>query len=165
MGTHFTGSADQTAVLDAYIKLLRASASVTSRVHGHLKDWKLTTGQLGVLDALYHLGSLSQSELAKKHLMSNANVTTVVDNLEKHRLVRRERQSDDRRFIKVHLTDKGRSLFQKVFPIHVSLIEKEMAALTREELKELGRLCRKLGLKGSERDSWGDGTPQRRTTT
>jgi MarR family 2-MHQ and catechol resistance regulon transcriptional repressor len=152
MGTHFIGPANQRAALDAYIKLVRASASVTARVHVHLKAWKLTIGQLGVLDALYHLGPLSQGELAKKHLMSNANITMVVDNLEKRGLVRRERQTDDRRFVKVHLTDEGLRIFREVFLPHVATIEREMSALTRAEQEELGRLCRKLGLKRAETD-------------
>jgi MarR family 2-MHQ and catechol resistance regulon transcriptional repressor len=164
MGTHFKGKTSEVAALDAYIKLVRASASVTSRVHAHLKEWNLTVGQLGVLDALSHLGSLSQGELARKHLMSNANITMVVDNLEKRGLVRRERQADDRRIVKVHLTDEGQDLFRKVFSTHVSQIENAMAILTREEQKQLGRLCRKLGLAQSDTDAQ-DGTTQRRTGT
>ena len=34
----------------------------------------------------------------------------VVDNLEKHNLVRRQRSAEDRRFVTVHLTDEGRRL-------------------------------------------------------
>lgn len=162
MGTHFQGESTKVAALDSYIKLVRASASVTARVHAHLKQWNLTAGQLGVLDALSHLGSLSQGELARKHLMSNANITMVVDNLEKRGLVRRERQSDDRRIVKVHLTDAGRNLFEKVFSTHVSQIEEAMGMLTREEQTELGRLCRKVGLMRDSIDAQGR-TTQRRT--
>jgi len=164
MGTHFKGRTNEVAALDTYIKLVRASASVTSRVHAHLRQWHLTIGQLGVLDALSHLGPLSQGELAKKHLMSNANITMVVDNLEKRGLVRRERQPDDRRIVKVHLTDEGRNLFRQVFSTHVSQVEKAMSILTREEQNELGRLCRKVGLMRPDSETH-DETSQRRTVT
>jgi MarR family transcriptional regulator, 2-MHQ and catechol-resistance regulon repressor len=165
MGTQFKGRASEVEALDAYIKLVRASSSVTSRVHAHLKQWHLTVGQFGVLDALSHLGSLSQGELAKKHLMSNANITMVVDNLEKRGLVRRERQPDDRRIVKVHLTDAGRNLFRQVFSTHVSQIEEAMSILTREEQRDLGRLCRKVGLTKPDSNAHDDEAPQRRTVT
>ena len=88
MATHYKGPPRQVSALDSYIKLMRASHSVTALIHRHLSEWKLTISQFGVLDALYHLGPLFQRDLAKKHLMSDANITMVVDNLEKRSLVR-----------------------------------------------------------------------------
>jgi CDP-glucose 4,6-dehydratase len=44
---------------------------------------------------------MSQSEIGAKLLKSSGNVTLVVDNLEKRGLVRRERDSDDRRVVTV----------------------------------------------------------------
>jgi len=83
--------------------------------------------------------------LAKKRLRSAGNITMVIDNLEKHGLVRREPGVDDRRVNMVHLTDAGRELITRVFPGHVHAILREMGVLTPVEQDELGRLCRKLG--------------------
>jgi MarR family 2-MHQ and catechol resistance regulon transcriptional repressor len=69
----------------------------------------------------------------------------VVDNLEKRGLVERKREIEDRRFITVNLTEKGRRLINEIFPSHVSAIVKEMSILTDVEQEELRRLCRKLG--------------------
>jgi MarR family 2-MHQ and catechol resistance regulon transcriptional repressor len=69
----------------------------------------------------------------------------VIDNLEKHGLVRRERQEDDRRMIMIHLSPKGRKLIERVFPQHAKEIVREMSSLTPNEQKDLRRLCRKLG--------------------
>ena len=44
---------------------MRATNKTTSNVHEHLKDDNLTVSQFGVLEALYHLGPLSQSELRR----------------------------------------------------------------------------------------------------
>jgi MarR family 2-MHQ and catechol resistance regulon transcriptional repressor len=145
MGTHFHGTKKEIRALDAYIKLMKAAKSATSRIHRHLKPWNLTTGQLAILDALYHLGPLSQRDLAEKILVTSGNITMVVDNLEKRSLVERIRRSEDRRFVTVHLTDKGASLFEEMFLGHVERIVAEMDALTGLEQEELGRLCRKLG--------------------
>lgn len=74
---------NQRNALNVFVKLMRASNTVNTRIHGHLKEDNLTVSQFGVLEALYHLGPLSQSELGIKILKSNANLTTVVDSLEK----------------------------------------------------------------------------------
>ena len=94
----------QRSALNVYVKLMRASNRATAGIHGHLKDDNLTVSQFGVLEALYHLGSLSQSELGEKILKSNANLTTVVDGLEKKSLVERRRSDKDRRRVTVRLS-------------------------------------------------------------
>ena len=147
MGTHHKGSEDEIQALNSYIKLMRASQSVSVRIHRHMSEHGLTAGRLGVLDALYHLGPLSQLDLARKNLVSAGNITMVVDNLEKRRLVKRERQSQDRRIVKVRLTQEGRALFSEIFPKHVKIIVDEMGALSFTEQGDLASLCRKLGLK------------------
>ena len=150
MGTHFKGPKGIMQALDAYIKLVRASESVTSRVIKHLDDDGLTVSQFGVLEALLHLGPLSQRELAQKILKSGGNVTMVIDNLEKRGLVTRERDEHDRRLYRITLTPTGRKLIKSIFPRHAGKIASQMNILTKEELKELGDLCRKLGLQQAE---------------
>ncbi|MDF1555719.1 MAG: MarR family transcriptional regulator [Deferrisomatales bacterium] len=146
MGTHYQGSRGERTALDAFIKLTRAAESVGARAHATLKDRGLTVSQFGVLEALYHLGSLCQKELAGKLLKSGGNLTTVVDNLESRGLVKRQRRPGDRRFVIVQLTPAGRERITGLFPDHATRIAAEMAALTIEEQEQLGRLCRKLGL-------------------
>ena len=80
-------------------------------------------------------------------LKSGGNITTVVDNLEKRGLVERRRCSEDRRVIYAHLTAAGEQAIKAHFPKHAEQIEREMSVLTAPELAELGRLCRKLGLR------------------
>lgn len=134
-------------VLKSFIKLVRAAESVTVRSHRHLYEVNLSFGQFAVLEALYNLGPLCQKDLAQKILKTPRNITMIVDNLEKRGLVRRERDAGDRRFLNIHLTAQGKEIFRKVFPRHVKHLEQEMTVLTKEELEELGRLCRILGTK------------------
>lgn len=145
MGTHFEGTEEQVRALEAYIKLMRASGSVTARVHRAMTRQRLTVSQFGTLEALYHLGPLSQTELGKKILKTSGNITVVIDNLERRSLVQRQRNQRDRRCVIVTLTDQGRATIEKVFPGHVERIVAEMSALTADEQQQLARLCRKLG--------------------
>jgi len=147
----YKGKREQVRALSAYVKLVRAAESVTARIHRHLADVNLTLSQFGVLEALFHLGPLSQVDLAKKILRSSGNVTMVIDNLEKRGLVSRERDRGDRRYYRIHLTTSGRRLMSGVFTSHADRISKEMGILTQAEQEELARLCRKLGLGKEER--------------
>lgn len=150
MPTHHKGRPDTVRALNAYINLARASDSLLGRMSAQLEREGLTTGQFGVLEALLHIGPMCQHTLGKKLLRSGGNITMVVDNLEKHGWVRRERQEDDRRLIKIHLTPQGRKLIERVFPEHASAIKKEMSVLQPREQESLRRICRKLG-RGDER--------------
>ena len=146
MGTRHQGPIEEINALNAFIKLQRASESVSTRVHAVLPEG-LTITQFGVLEAIYHMGPLCQGELAEKLLRSGGNLTLVVDNLEKAGYVLRERDPADRRFVVVKLTDKGTKFITGLFPKVVSNVTREMAILSSTELLDLSRLCKKIGLK------------------
>jgi len=147
MGTHYKGTAAEVRALDTYIKLLRAVDSLKARIDSHQTAGDVTDSQFGTLEMLYHLGPLIQKTIGKKLIISKSNVVAVVDELEKRGLVKRQRSREDRRCVFVHLTENGRTLIQKLLPDHAAAITEEMSCLTAAEQKELGRLCRKLGLK------------------
>ena len=132
--------------LNTYTKLMRAAESITARTHRHLSSKGLTISQFGVLEALYHLGPLSQKQIGQKILRSRGNITMIIDNLEKRGLVMRKRHKADRRVFVVHLTDDGNKLISKIFPPHATKISDEMSILSAAEQETLGSLCKKLGL-------------------
>ena len=146
MGTRHRGSIEEINTLNAFIKLQRASESVSTRVHSVLPEG-LTITQFGVLESLHHIGPLCQGELAEKLLRSGGNLTLVVDNLEKAGYVLRERDPADRRFVVVKLTEKGNRFISEIFPLVVANVTREMKVLSSTELLDLGRLCKKIGLK------------------
>jgi MarR family 2-MHQ and catechol resistance regulon transcriptional repressor len=131
--------------LNAFITLVRASEAVSAALHRDLVARRLTTSQFGVLEVLLHLGPLCQGEVAAKLLRSGASMTSVVEGLEKRGLVVRQRTEEDKRFVRVALTGKGRRLIEEIFPGHAKAIARLFGALGRDEQDELRRLCRKLG--------------------
>lgn len=146
MPTHYQGTEEEKLALDAFIKFTRAGSSLEARLvaSGLLGDLTLT--QFGVLETLYHLGPLCQGELSHKLLKSTGNTTLVLDNLEKHGLVRRVRSEEDRRMIRIELTELGKARIEEVLPGQIAEIVEQMSVLSPQELAELGRLCKKLGL-------------------
>lgn len=146
MGTKYEGTADEVRALNSYIKLNRASESIMNRTTEHLGHYNLTLSQFSVLEALHHLGKLTQVELAQKLLKSTGNMTTVLQNLEKRGLICRQRSADDQRYVFVTITETGRELITRIFPTHVAGIVQAMGALSAEEQETLAALCRKLGI-------------------
>ena len=69
-----------------------------------------------------------------------------MEGLEKRGLVVRQRTEEDKRFVRVALTGKGRRLIEEIFPRHAEAVARRFGVLTGEEQEQLRRLCRKLGL-------------------
>ena len=149
MPTHFTGTRAEMRTLDTFIKLSRCHDSVIARLAAQNTIGDLTFSQFAVLEALYHLGTMTQGEISSKILKSTSNITTVIDNLERDGLVQRERNTDDRRVIHVHLTEAGTRKLESVFPDHVAALVEIFSILSATEQQTLGALCKKLG-KGME---------------
>jgi MarR family 2-MHQ and catechol resistance regulon transcriptional repressor len=145
MPTRFPGTRAERRTLDTFIKLTRCTNSVLTRLAERNTIGDLTYSQFAVLEALYHLGSMTQSEISTKVLKSGSNMTTVIDNLERDGLVRRERDAKDRRVIHIHLTEAGTGKIEAVFPNHVAVLVEEFGVLSASEQETLGKLCKKLG--------------------
>jgi MarR family 2-MHQ and catechol resistance regulon transcriptional repressor len=150
MPTHYKGSAREVRALDTFVKLTRATETLGGQLQRHLASLEITPPQFAVLEALLHVGPMSQSELGRKLLRSNPNMTALLDNLERNKWIQRERSPEDRRVVVVSLTPEGRRVIERVFPAHAAHVAALMGALTADEQETLGALCKKLGLSLSE---------------
>jgi MarR family 2-MHQ and catechol resistance regulon transcriptional repressor len=131
--------------LTMWVKLARAFSVLNRRTDEHIRSFGLTQPQFGAFECLGHKGPLTLGELCRKQLVSGGNMTVVIDHLERDGLVERVRSTEDRRAIQVHLTPKGRALFEKVFPEHAVFVGNLASVLTEKEQLQLGDLCKKLG--------------------
>ncbi|MBX7136961.1 MAG: MarR family transcriptional regulator [Oligoflexia bacterium] len=146
MGTHYKGSADEKRALNAFICLSRSAETLSRVAEAHLAKAGMGMRQFAVLEALYHLGPLQQSEIAQKMLCTPGHITGLLDKLERAGLLRRRAKPGDRRVKAVELTERGRALVRKLLPGHVRAITSAASALSAAELSTLRLLCRKLGL-------------------
>ncbi|RCK77943.1 MAG: Transcriptional regulator, MarR family [Candidatus Ozemobacter sibiricus] len=145
MSTHYQGTTAEVRALDAFIKLLRAAASVARHTRTVFEAAGLTESQFGVLEALFHLGPLTPGDLGRKILKSPGNLTLVLDNLVRQGLIVRQ-PSADRRCRPVALTPRGHALVARLLPRHVQVVTAAFRGLTAAEQTRLAALCRKLGL-------------------
>jgi len=146
MGTRYKGKRKEILALDAWIKLSRAKSSIMSRLTPSMTQLGITVTQFTVLEALLHLGPLSQAKISKKLLLTSGNIVKVIDNLVRDGLVTRNKHPQDRRVYLVTLTEKGANIIENIFPNHVQDIVENFSVLNEKEQQTLSLLCKKLGL-------------------
>ena len=119
MATKHKGSKKEVLALDTYIKLIRATETIRSEFTSSILNYGITEIQFYCLDAVFHLGPLTQKDLGYKLSRSGGNITLVVDNLEKAGLVKRQKDKEDRRKYYVVITKKGARLYKKNLQISI----------------------------------------------
>ncbi len=108
----------------------------------------LTDVQFNVLSLLKHQsnenGGLTQVELSRMMLVNRANITTLIDRMEKADLVVRKPVPDDRRYNIIELTPHGLTMYHNVAGIYKRKIMEIMNILDEGELKSLMGILEKL---------------------
>lgn len=130
--------------LAAYARLQRAATLTATAADAAIASFGLSASQLGVLETLETRGPLHQQELARALGRSKAQMTAIIDVLEKRGLAVRERHPTDRRFTTVHLTEGGSVLLAEAMPVRADAVAEIMGVLSGEQRTRLGRLCRRL---------------------
>ncbi len=108
------------------------------------KNFAVTLPQFDVLSELERAGQpLTMSQLSKELMVSNGNVTGVVDRLEKIGLVDRNRAEHDRRIQYIRLTTKGSKEFNEMARHHERWITDLFVDLSQNDLEGLQSLLLK----------------------
>ena len=112
----------------------------------HFARYGLSWPKFNALVQLYMTGDrgITQSELSKKMLVSRANITGLIERLEKEDLVVRRNDSSDKRVFLVCLTNRAVTLMNAFLPVHNNYIHKIMSALDRNEKEVFILLLEKL---------------------
>lgn len=75
------------------------------------REFDISPEQFFVLATLHWHGSMSLTQLAKKTYKDNANITRMIDLMEKKDFVMRKRDPEDKRAVKLMLTKRGNELY------------------------------------------------------
>ena len=131
----------------AYFNLLKTGSWVEEKIKKALSTHNLTHAQLNALYILFENDPdpVSASELKKKILVSNPDVTRLLDRLVEKGYVLRETCPENRRMLDISLTDSGKELFLEAHHSAKHSIgdffEKQ---ITEEEAAELRRILHKI---------------------
>ena len=127
-----------------WIRFLRFSLQSHKKLEADLDKAGLTPPQFYVLATIGYAGGLPFGEIGAKMMVTVSNLTGIVDRLEEKKLVTRKRDENDRRVVRVVLTDKGAKLYKNTIPVFESSASRIFAQLDSPEQKELSVLLRKL---------------------
>jgi len=84
------------------------------------------------------------NHISKQLNVTGANITCVMDNLQKRNYAERIPSTNDRRIINAQLTKEGKNVVKKLTPIYLKSMEEETKNLTEDEKKTLVELLSKL---------------------
>ena len=130
--------------VEAILNILRTSDQFHNRFGRLFRQYGLTSSQYNVLRILRGEGKpLPSLEIADRMVQVVPAITGLIDRLEKQKLVKRRRCTEDRRVVYVELTNKADRLLKEIDPVEVRLHKRLIGHLTRRELKELSRLLAK----------------------
>jgi MarR family 2-MHQ and catechol resistance regulon transcriptional repressor len=133
---------------EAILNIYYTASIMKKRADDFFKQFGLTDVQFNLMELLHYQsgkeGGLSQAQLSDMMLVNRANITSLIDRMEKAGLVARTAHSNDRRFNIVTLTAKGAKLFTKVEPIYLEQVKKVMSSLYEPELKKLIGMLEKV---------------------
>jgi DNA-binding MarR family transcriptional regulator len=140
---------DSRAALRLWLRLLTCTNLIESRVRSRLRDEFATTlprfdmlAQLDMAAAEAHSG-ITMSELSRRLMVSNGNVTGLANTLVREKLVKRS-VGTDRRSQHLELTPAGKRSLDMMAAQHRRWIERMFAALTPRETEQLHELIGKL---------------------
>lgn len=104
----------------------------------------VTPEQWAILNRLHEKSGLTQKEVAKLTFKDNANITRMVDKLEKKGLVIRQSDSNDRRSWKLSITKKGIEIRDLVEPLAVDILAKISKGITEKEMDSYNDISKKI---------------------
>jgi DNA-binding MarR family transcriptional regulator len=125
--------------LRLWLRILRATRAIEAELRERLRvQYQMTLPQFDVMAALARAESgMTMTELSRKLMVSNGNVTGIIDRLVNDKLVLRQAPAQDRRSFVVRLTPKGAAQFETVAREHEEWVNKLLSDFDADETERL----------------------------
>jgi len=123
--------------LRLWLQMLKATRHIENRLRENMRNTFSTTlprfDVLAMLDRVPE--GLKMSELSSRLMVSNGNVTGIIDRLVKDGLVVRVPIEGDRRATLVRLTQRGREAFAEMAATHEAWVDELFAPLGQDDIE------------------------------
>ena len=139
-------TSDDRLELRVWLRLLTCSTLVEREVRARLRQsFDITLPRFDLMAQLDRAAAgLTMGELSRRLMVSNGNVTGLIDRLVAEELVERRPAPGDRRALLVRLTPAGRLAFDAMTAVHTAWINELFAGLDRRDMARLFDLLAKL---------------------
>jgi DNA-binding MarR family transcriptional regulator len=125
--------------LRLWLRLLRSSRAIEAQLRERLRTkFSITLPQFDVMAALARSAEgMTMTELSRQLMVSNGNVTGIIDRLVAEKLVLRQAPVSDRRSFIVRLTPKGASQFSVIAKAHEGWIDEMLVEFGSVEAESI----------------------------
>ena len=125
--------------LRLWLRLLRTQRAIEAELRERLRvDFGVTLPRFDVMAALYrNEDGMIMSELSRFLMVSNGNVTGIIDRLVGDGQVLRSQRAGDRRTSFVRLTPKGRAAFEAMAAVHETWVDDILSGFSAREAAAL----------------------------
>lgn len=113
----------------------------------------VTIGMWFVLRMLWDEDGMTQRELGERVGINGPTMVTALNSMERAGLVKRVQNRTDRRKINVFLTERGRKLKNKLWPLAAEVLAIGLAGLSQGEIRSLNKMLAQIRL-NLERDQF-----------
>lgn len=107
-------------------------------------DFGITTPQFHALLALRDSPNMTMGELCEKLFLACSTATDLIDRMEKNGFLERNRDTQDRRVIRLAITEKGREVISEVVAARRRYVASMLEKLSSTEIEQLGTSLDKL---------------------
>jgi DNA-binding MarR family transcriptional regulator len=128
-------------VIKAYMEIFRL---IHQRSYSHLEKLKLYPGQPQLLALINRKEGITQKELSEKNCVKPATITGILNKLEKNHFVYRMSDKEDKRIMRVYLTDDGRKVAENAEHFIQMVTEKMFFGFSDEEVEQFLHLANKI---------------------
>ena len=144
---------DHKSELRLWLRLLTCTNLIEAEIRKRLRErFDTTLPRFDLMAQLFRTGEgVLLGELSQRMMVSNGNVTGLVERLVQEGLIERQVTESDRRAVRVRMTERGRSVFSQMAEAHGDWISQMLGELDE---KDRERLWSRLGdLKASVRSA------------
>lgn len=99
---------------------------------------------LDILMNLYRREGISQQELARKLLVGRSNMSMLLPQLEKRRLIERRGDGRDKRVLRLFLTPEGKDVTERAMAIQTALIDTVMGGMAEERCLDVAEQMERI---------------------
>lgn len=129
----------QTLEHESLLNIVYTGTMINKVSYRYFQQYGITDIQFNVLMQLKYAKSngLSQSVLSRRLVVNKADMTGIIDRMEKAKLLERTDDPTDRRVYLIKITGKGDRIIQQIEPGYFRQVDRLMKGLKKTEISQI----------------------------
>ena len=122
----------------------RVRASLYAAVDREMAPLGVSAAQFLILMNVAQQRASCAADLAREQSTDTGSMTRMIERLVRKGHLRRVRDPEDRRVVRLELTDSGRSLARKLPPVAVKVLNQHLRGFSKTEFEQLKTFLRRM---------------------